>query len=91
MSAPCPVFGFVVRVEPRSFGASIDAFVENLRSALEPHGLTTRRGASRVEYVVTREASQATDADRQLVAEWATQWTSLAVTVGDLVDLNDAA
>ena len=46
------------------------------------------RGDRRLEYVVSREGSQATQADRELVLEWAKRWNQIAaIEVSDIIDL----
>ena len=106
MSAPCPEFGFVLRAtfdeaEPMS---NVDAFTGELIELVESNGLTTHgavdethretegRDGVAVTFSITRDGAQATDADRQLVAEWANRWAANArVSVSDLVDLTELA
>ena len=93
MSAPCPALGFVITValRPSAGEADIDALVDDLIDFLESHGLQTGgAGDTTLEFVVNREGSQATDADRALVREWAARWSDHAeISVGDIVDLSD--
>lgn len=86
MSAPCPILGFIVTIALPDDGV---AAVRDLVDVLEAHGLTARHGVGQViELVVHREGSQATDADRAIVRDWAARWSGRAtVTVGDLIDL----
>ena len=95
MSAPCPVFGFVLRAifEPSVARDQVEAFRDDLIELLEPNGLMTSGGGDRVlEYVITREGTQATDMDRRLVIDWARRWGKVAtITVSDLADLNEVA
>jgi uncharacterized protein YggL (DUF469 family) len=95
MSAPCPEFGFVLTANVRDDApdARVGALIDDLIELLEAHGLTTAGGGNRLlEYVISREGSQATDADRQLVAAWTNRWDDVATfTVSDLVDLNEDA
>ena len=88
MTAPCPEFGFLVRILLRS---SDDGITNDLLELLEKNGLSGgRRHATALEYVVTREGSQATNADRELVVEWARNWaTDAEVLVSDLADLSE--
>ena len=94
MSAPCPVFGFVVRMamRPDTGEADIDILVDEFIDILESHGLQTGGGGdTTLEFVVNREGGQATDADRTLVRDWASGWGHVAeIAVGDIVDLSDA-
>src|SRR5215216_770885 len=91
MSAPCPTFGFVVamKLRPNAAEAERATLVDEFIDLLERHGLVTGDGKGRArEFVVSREGSQATDADRALVREWAAQQAHRAeIDVGDLVDL----
>ena len=93
MSAPCPTFGFVVRAAPRS-GTDTDKKMLNddLVAYLETHGLcVANNGRGALEYSVSREGSQATSADRDLVLAWADKWARVAeIDVSDLVDLSES-
>jgi uncharacterized protein YggL (DUF469 family) len=92
MSAACPVFGFVVVavLADNTPGTDAEAMVDDLIETLEAHGLMMGGGGDRVlEYVVNREGSQATDADRQPVTAWAERWRhAAAITVSELIDLS---
>ena len=91
MSAPCPALGLRVVVDGRAGVAApaLAAFVADLRRTLEADGLSIAPGDGRAStYVVTRDGSQATDADRRLILQWARRWAEIAaVTVSDVVDL----
>jgi len=92
MSGACPVFGFTVRFALRDAvpDDAGDAITSSLVELLEANGMSMGGGGDRVvEVVVSRDATQATDADRQLVLQWATLWSRDAdFRVSDLVDLN---
>jgi Uncharacterized protein conserved in bacteria len=96
MSAPCPVFGFLVRIE---IDAVATRRVSELHAALlnevvEPRGLTCseRTDARRWAFVVRSEAGQATDADRLAVETWAqAQPEIVSVSVGTLLDFASTA
>jgi hypothetical protein len=90
MSAPCPTLGFVVAITPRSGVAEGEsAPIDELARLLEANGLTMGLGAGPHEYVVSRDGSQATSLDRELVLEWGRHWARQAsVTVSDIVDVN---
>jgi uncharacterized protein YggL (DUF469 family) len=94
MSAPCPTFGFVVHVRLRDSRteADSDALGDSLIELLEANGLEMGAGSGRtLQYVVSREGGQATHADRELVLEWAGQWSSIAeIEISDLIDLQQA-
>jgi uncharacterized protein YggL (DUF469 family) len=91
MSAPCPILGFMVVITllPSTSDAQADALTVDLAELLEANGMMMGGGGDRtLELAITREGTQATDADRQLVAAWAARWASAAtVSISDLVDL----
>lgn len=93
MSAPCPMLGFTVwmTIAPAASLVDMDALWDSFIGLLEANGLETGGGGDREqEYVVHRSGGQATDADRELVAAWATEWSSVAhVRMSDIVDLSD--
>ena len=95
MSAPCPILGFTIQIELHDF--IDDSRGEALRTALEEllesNGLTMAGGGRRrSRFVVRREGSQATEADRRLVLAWAAERGEVAdVSVSDLIDLNPAS
>lgn len=95
MSAPCPVLGFVVQaiLHATTTDADADALRDDFVDLLETNDLSTGGGGDRrLEYAVTRDGGQATQADRELVLAWAVRWAHVAqVAVSDLVDLNRAA
>jgi len=87
MSAPCPTLGFLVTIRPHRLNVAERAIVADLESALERAGLSVRRAGGGAHAVV-RDGSQATNADRELVREWAERWAADAtIIVGDVVDL----
>jgi uncharacterized protein YggL (DUF469 family) len=97
MSAPCPVFGFVVAIglaRPHVAGAR-DAFTSAIeRDVFDPHGLAWRRTdtPSGCEFTVRSEASQATAADRDATHAWlAARGDLQSFHIGPIVDLSSAA
>jgi uncharacterized protein YggL (DUF469 family) len=97
VSAACPVFGFTVALRPTR--ALDDAHERGLwesfvRETVERRGLVCNDGthdAKRWSCVVRSEAGQATDADREAIAAWASaQPEIVAVEIGPLVDLTSA-
>ena len=86
MSAPCPIFGFIVHVPT---GVEANAFRRELSRHLEPIGLIAKDsevGAATI--VITREGSQATESDRQLVIAFLEHELAAGnATVSALVDL----
>jgi len=86
MSTPCPRFGFVVTLAPEE-----PRIVEDFQRVLSGHGLEATR-AGTLAFIVTREGSQATNNDRDIVRAWSNRWSNAAsITVGDLVDLDQEA
>ncbi len=93
MSAACPIYGFDVLLEPNS-GVDVTALQAIfLEQAIEHAGLAAEAGAAVTgRYTVTRDGSQATDADRQAIARWAAGQSDIArCDVGPLVDLGPSA
>ena len=91
MSAPCPTFGFIV------YGASdhdASGLCNELAARLADTGLVVDHAAGHAAgrasaLVVTREGSQATESDRQLVLELLNAFpNAAAVKVSELVDLS---
>ena len=95
MSAPCPILGFTVLVDLRESAeeAQGEALSQSLAELLAAQGLESSGGGRRqMLFVVSREGSQATEAERQLVERWASEWNDVAViTVSDLLDLSAAS
>jgi hypothetical protein len=87
MSAPCPRFGFIITA------ASMQA-AEALRHVLIEHPATTGleiepSADNSSTLIVTREGSQATDGDRQLIMVLLNgELKAGGARVYDLVDLN---
>jgi uncharacterized protein YggL (DUF469 family) len=96
MSAPCPLFGFrvLISLSPQGSEANVASIADDLARLLEANDLIAERRTVRdggLEYLVTREGSQATDSDRTLIRAWAEQWrTRATVQIGDLIDLAEA-
>ncbi len=94
MSAACPRFGFLVRMEPRT-GAARDSFeilrANFLADVITPNELACTGGGERsATYTLSREGMQATDADRALVRRWAEEHAAeLSVEIGPLFDLDE--
>jgi uncharacterized protein YggL (DUF469 family) len=97
MSAPCPVFGFLVELHVAA--ALTSSQMRELRTALlthvvEPRDLTyhERSEGHDWSFVVQSEAGQATDADRLAVEAWANERGEIvAVNVLLLLDFANAA
>ena len=87
------MFGFIVttRLRDASPDADSKSLVDDLVELLESNDLSMSGGGERnVKYVVSREGSQATHADRELVLAWSERWDAIAeIDVSDLVDLRD--
>ena len=95
MSAPCPILGFTVLVDLHESAEDSqgEALARALAELLAAQGLEASGGGRRQQlFVVSREGSQATEAERQLVESWASEWSDVAdITVSDLVDLSAAS
>jgi uncharacterized protein YggL (DUF469 family) len=95
MSAPCPILGFTVLVDLHESveESQADVLTQALTELLAAQGLESSGGGRRQRlFVVSREGSQATEAERQLVESWASEWRDVAdITVSDLVDLGAAS
>jgi uncharacterized protein YggL (DUF469 family) len=95
MSAPCPILGFTVLVDLRGPAEESQrgALTQSLAELLASQGLVSSGGGGRqLLFVVGREGSQATEAERQLVQRWAEEWSHVAaISVSDLVDLSRAS
>jgi uncharacterized protein YggL (DUF469 family) len=95
--AACPVYGFVVAIEVRGDvddAAKAALWTSFIREAIEARGLTCAGGNNRAIWspVVSSEAGQATDADRQAVLAWTRARPEVvSVTVGPLIDLESIA
>ena len=86
MSAPCPTFGFIVRTAPSQDTSELRrALARRLGAA----GLLVDESGDRAgAIVITRDGSQATESDRQLVIALLDGDLHIAgATVSDLVDL----
>jgi len=93
MSAPCPTFGFVVRLRFRQVSpeANSRSVINDLMQVLDSNDLIASRSADGLEFVISREGSQATHADRELVLSWTERWKPIAeIDVSDLIDLQGA-
>jgi uncharacterized protein YggL (DUF469 family) len=93
MTAPCPALGFVVVIEP--IAGLGEAEREALRRAwstlLDARGLQAHGAirSTRSAIVVSSEASQATDDDREAVRHWLSSRHELRRTsVGEIEDLD---
>jgi hypothetical protein len=93
MSAPCPVFGFAVRLTPSSSSVGgHDKMLASFAALLEASGLSAGPGERQFEFVVHREGSQTSEQDREAVLSWSGQWARVGViSVGELADLNPSA
>ena len=86
MSAPCPRFGFIVSAPPTE---DTRAFARAVTERLAVTGLEVEATADTASLVITREGSQATESDRQLVIDFLRdELRTTAAKVSDLVDLN---
>jgi len=67
--------------------AAFEAFVETRGLALT----VERADAKRYSFVVTGEAAQATESDRQAIGAWASSRGDVLVRIDDLMDLQHVA
>jgi uncharacterized protein YggL (DUF469 family) len=92
LSAPCPVLGFTIsaRLLAPSSDGDAEAMTNDLHDLLDANELMVRGGGYReLKYIVHREGSQATNADRELVVGWAGRWRSVArIEISDVVDVS---
>lgn len=96
MSAPCPVFGFVVRVRlaPGLSEAAGGTLLDDFVRAAESRGLSAGGGAGATgwELTIASVAGQAVETDRAALAAWADGRPEVVdLTVGPLVDLQESA
>lgn len=94
MTAPCPTLGFRVALElaPGLATHARDDLSRAWLALLDARGLSASGGgaAERREYVVTSEAAQATESDRDAVRGWLAAREELrAWRVGELEDLRE--
>jgi len=92
MSASCPTYGFVVDVQlaPHVNAVAQVALWNSFCHALDARGLVCT-GVKRAGWPTTvrSEASQATDADRQALHQWAAAHDIIVgIEIGQLVDLS---
>jgi uncharacterized protein YggL (DUF469 family) len=94
MTAPCPNFGFVVRIArpPELADEERAAFWAAWIGFLESRGLCcTGGGGESEEYVVASDAAQATHLDREAVHAWLAGRSDVEhVCLGELIDLDQA-
>ena len=72
MSASCPLLGFRVTIEPKGGLAAHDRLENAWRQFLTERGLIATGGlvGARFEYLVSSEAAQATELDREAADRW---------------------
>lgn len=93
MTAACPHFGFTVDITlaPGISESEAAQLRQQFSATLDASGLT-RATSERAtwRYVVSRDAGQATNADREAIAAWAAAHAAIAsCRIGDLIDLRD--
>lgn len=87
MSAPCPALGFRLRLLDAD-AATMRAVARALHELLDAQGLAAVV-APGGEWIVRREGSQTTEADRELVERWLSARGDVRASVGPVVDLGD--
>ena len=90
MSAPCPLFGVTIRAEPDP-DSDEGSLLERFHALLASRGLVCVGDADRTwDLVVSSEAGQMTDGDRNAIAEWLAAEPALEnATITPLGDLRD--
>lgn len=92
MTAPCPAYGFHVQMalRPGLVPAERERLLAQWEELLENRGLSSGGRGPTYGWIVTSEASQATDDDRSAVRAWLESRPELkSWSVGELVDLRD--
>jgi len=93
MTAACPHFGFTVDITlaPGLSEAEAVKLRQQFLSTLDASGMTHATSERAMwRYVVSRDAGQATNADREAIAAWAAAHAVIAsCRIGDLIDLRD--
>jgi uncharacterized protein YggL (DUF469 family) len=90
MSASCPLLGFRAAFEASRDGSRRDSIEEQWGRFLAERGLSATGGpvGERFEYLVTSEAGQATELDREAAERWLGESEEVrAHDVGALYDL----
>jgi hypothetical protein len=70
MSAACPLFGLVLRLQPRADRDLATLLAGLQRELLAPRCLLLAEGESAGDYIITGDGVQATDADRRAIVAW---------------------
>ncbi len=93
MTAACPRFGFTVEIilTPGTSESQATDLRRAFSELLDNAGMTYANSQRAIwRYLVSRDAGQATDADRKAIADWAARHASIAsCRIGDLIDLRD--
>lgn len=86
-------FTVLVDLDDSAEESQSGALSQSLTDLLATHGLVASGGGRRqLLFVVSREGSQATELERELVERWASEWRHVAsIAVSDLVDLSPAS
>ena len=93
MTAPCPVFGFLVEVEIDQHVApnESDRLWKAFMGLVQQRGLEADggRGRRRWTYRLHGESSQASDLDRTAIRDWASAEPRIvSIHIGDLFDVH---
>ena len=91
MSAPCPIFGTTVRVSVRDAGDA-ERLLDEFTAVLTSRGLVWRgETGRRWQVVVSSEAGQMTESDREAIGAWLDAQPTLERAVVDPIgDLQGA-
>jgi len=92
MTAPCPLYAFLVEfeVDASLSAAASDSLWSDFMKCADRHGLDPDggRGVRLWTYRLTSESGQASEQDRAAISDWASKRREIvSVRVGELFDL----
>lgn len=89
MSPACPVFGFIIQLQPRA-GVDVDEFTRQLTQFLATKALVA--SGEMPTLIISGESMQATEADRDAVRVWLESTSNTAhAEIGPLSDVGSTA
>jgi len=92
MSAACPLFGLVLRLQPKADRDVATLLAALQRELLAPRGLLLTKGESAGDYIITGDGLQASDADRHAIVAWLDRRPLAGMyTVSELGDVGRSA
>jgi uncharacterized protein YggL (DUF469 family) len=92
MTAPCPIFGFLVEIEIDDYVSPVesDSLWNAFMAFVQQRGLEADggRGSHMWTYRLCGESAQASDLDRAALQEWASKHREIvSIRIGDLFDV----